>query len=555
MAGVVQAAAMFGGGVACHQAIARAAAQLPEIRAAEGNELTVKVSLRVLAASIPGLDAPGMLSHQRPYLEASLGSSKKVTEFADFAGDKQECPWRFSDTLTFRARPEDIAGPGIRLNLKARKDVILGPLQLEMQSSDIGEGVVDLPGRVLPACGWAESSCSSEWATPTLLVPLVHVRGGLCGGEVGLGEKVAHLAIVVSVDADPEEVLALAARMAPGRASLAKGTLGRGIGAAAAKLEAGLGNAIQWLDKPVDVSNLVAPVDAAAARRMSRSGALRHERSTSQEEAGTGLLGPDAAPEDWVCRRGPGGRTHWHHRALGPAPWELEGFSPSEPSSPAATAEPAADSPSRRSAQPQAPERAAACTSDSSSSSHRIEDAGAIERHGAPARSAPCHPTSSPQPRRRADACGGRPCESSCVEKRRSRRTHSESSKVQRADADQPQAASASSQPPQQAPAVSATPPPAARSADALQHARPGRHVWTTSPVDRPQTSTRPSGARPAAPGGERLLAASAVYHGAASPAARAVYPVGARAAPVPVTYVSVSPQQAYVRAGVISCR
>merc|ERR1719210_2469998 len=31
---------------------------------------------------------------------------------------------------------------------------------------------------------------------------------------------------------------------------------------------------------------------------------------------------PDLEPDGWVCRPGPNGRTFWHHKALGPAPWE-----------------------------------------------------------------------------------------------------------------------------------------------------------------------------------------------------------------------------------------
>ncbi|CAK0848908.1 unnamed protein product, partial [Prorocentrum cordatum] len=245
------------------------------------SEPSFRVSVRVVAASIPGLAAPGVLSH-RPFLEASLGESRKATEFADFAREPEgaawrECPWRFSDTLTFRARAADVAGPGVKISLKARRDVVLGPVQLEMQSADIGEGVVDLRGQALPACGWGEATCPSEWASPVLLVPLVHVRGGICGAEAGLGEKVAHLAVVVSVDADPEEVLLAAARAGGGgRARGAGGgALGRGLAAAAARLEERVSTAIEWLDKPVDVGGLVAPVDAAVPRHPSFEGEAR----------------------------------------------------------------------------------------------------------------------------------------------------------------------------------------------------------------------------------------------------------------------------------------
>jgi len=34
------------------------------------------------------------------------------------------------------------------------------------------------------------------------------------------------------------------------------------------------------------------------------------------------LCAPDLAAEGWVCLQGPHGQQCWHHRSLGPAPWE-----------------------------------------------------------------------------------------------------------------------------------------------------------------------------------------------------------------------------------------
>merc|ERR1712130_1050667 len=33
-------------------------------------------------------------------------------------------------------------------------------------------------------------------------------------------------------------------------------------------------------------------------------------------------VGTEPCSDRWVSRTGPGGRTFWHHTALGPAPWE-----------------------------------------------------------------------------------------------------------------------------------------------------------------------------------------------------------------------------------------
>jgi len=35
------------------------------------------------------------------------------------------------------------------------------------------------------------------------------------------------------------------------------------------------------------------------------------------------LMGADLDPQGWISHEAPNGRTFWHHRALGPAPWEL----------------------------------------------------------------------------------------------------------------------------------------------------------------------------------------------------------------------------------------
>jgi len=44
---------------------------------------------------------------------------------------------------------------------------------------------------------------------------------------------------------------------------------------------------------------------------------------TTQRLALEGLVVPDIAPSSWVSQKGPDGRTFWHHKSLGPAPWEL----------------------------------------------------------------------------------------------------------------------------------------------------------------------------------------------------------------------------------------
>eukprot|EP00927_Polykrikos_kofoidii_P073939 TRINITY_DN69943_c0_g1_i1.p1 TRINITY_DN69943_c0_g1~~TRINITY_DN69943_c0_g1_i1.p1 ORF type:complete len:348 (+),score=40.14 TRINITY_DN69943_c0_g1_i1:62-1105(+) len=40
------------------------------------------------------------------------------------------------------------------------------------------------------------------------------------------------------------------------------------------------------------------------------------------------LLGPESAPDCWICRVGRNGQTFWHHTALGQAPWDSLSESP-----------------------------------------------------------------------------------------------------------------------------------------------------------------------------------------------------------------------------------
>jgi hypothetical protein len=49
--------------------------------------------------------------------------------------------------------------------------------------------------------------------------------------------------------------------------------------------------------------------------------AERVEDALMRLATGRPLLGPDVAPECWERHVGPHGRTFWHNRALGPAPW------------------------------------------------------------------------------------------------------------------------------------------------------------------------------------------------------------------------------------------
>jgi len=212
---------------------------LPSVsRPGEGPQ-TFKLTVRVLAASIPGIEAPGYISSDRPYIQASVGGTQKATEFADYCPKEpsndmgsqlsqqmvEECPWRFSDSLTFRCPIKDVAGPGLKLELHVRRDVSLWPATVQMRPVKVAQGLVDLKTRVLHACERKQEGASGvdlgtrAFMSPVVVIGMSHVKGGTLGESVQLGEAVAHVALVFSLDADPEEIL-LAAGMRPRRRSI-----------------------------------------------------------------------------------------------------------------------------------------------------------------------------------------------------------------------------------------------------------------------------------------------------------------------------------------------
>ncbi|CAK0899043.1 unnamed protein product [Prorocentrum cordatum] len=244
-------------------------------------------------------------------------------ELKDIRFERQKWELWGRDTLTFALRSSDIVGTGLRLRLRARTEVRLGPLLVEGGVSDIGEVAVDLRHRALPACvdGRRGADGGVTWSSPVIVAPLAHVRGGTCGASAPAGQPVAHVALRFSVNEDPEEVLAAAeasTRSAVQRLDqgcmLARqecqGCVRRrcagGLWRACARCGSGGAKA-----EPLDVG-------AAVARAEGRAWIARASLDAP-------LPAPDARPEGWVCHTEPSGRTYWHHEALGPAPWDPGG--------------------------------------------------------------------------------------------------------------------------------------------------------------------------------------------------------------------------------------
>jgi len=323
---MINVAAAFGGGLLLRQKLEEI--QLPKLTVSDESQLSFKLTVRAVAASVPGIGKPGFVSRQRPQLQVSLGDIQKETELADYeessssgsgsgACSSKDCPWRFGDTLTFKVGMNEVIGPGLRLKLNARSDMQFGPVQVQMSRVDeIGEASVDLRRRVLPGCVPVRGR---SWESPVLLIPLAHVRGGIVNDDQALGQAVAHVAVSFVMDMEPEIVLAAAEAET------------RTVSDVLASKADGL---MQWLSvaeesfgqlgSPVS-QDKVGQAPGSAFKTLTPYEAIAASSRVSKRVApdpGVVLADPELDPEGWISRKGPNGRYHWHHRSLGPAPWE-----------------------------------------------------------------------------------------------------------------------------------------------------------------------------------------------------------------------------------------
>lgn len=111
-------------------------------------------------------------------VKAGFAGLVKETEDAAFVDNdsssekaKMGAAWRFGDVLSFPLRLRDLADGGLVLQLRAQTGVRLGVWQVDLpqNTQDLGEVVVDLRRRILPACVQARSppppqQCSSGGA-------------------------------------------------------------------------------------------------------------------------------------------------------------------------------------------------------------------------------------------------------------------------------------------------------------------------------------------------------------------------------------------------------
>jgi len=243
--------------------------QWPHLRRAVDPDASFRLSVRVVSASAPGLGSPGIVAKQRPFLEVAVADSSKQTEIADFSRDKEgskvcgggpNCPWRFGDTLSFKTRLQDVLGSDLQLTLRSRSDVVMGPVQLELQAAEVGTAILDLRNQVLSNCVEQTRHLGNQcWDSPTTSVPLYapikNLRDAMKEGNRPF-EVVGHVAVIFSVDTDPEDILDA---VGPPRKSVAD---------VKKKVGERMEGAMQWLGKPID-SSLIAGAPEPPSRNES----------------------------------------------------------------------------------------------------------------------------------------------------------------------------------------------------------------------------------------------------------------------------------------------
>mmetsp|Transcript_18894 Transcript_18894/g.42643 ORF Transcript_18894/g.42643 Transcript_18894/m.42643 type:complete len:313 (+) Transcript_18894:39-977(+) len=271
-----------------------------------------QLQLRIFAAAVPSLTPSSRWANwaRRPRVEVSLGEMQETeaavwnekassSRGSCWIPSGQECPWRFNDEITFRTSVDELEmQSALHFRLCVQSDISLGVVSVKLPADVLGVATADLLRHVLPICTVGQPT---DWFRFQSTVQMVTLRT-MDANEVG------SIALQFALDADPKELLAAASITAAARPLLRK------------QLEA---MPPWWLDCcSSDRGRRLCSEecgedgpDDAALNPPSLPTLLRRPEPPS-------LPAPEHAPDGWICRRGPGGRIFWHHKALGPAPWE-----------------------------------------------------------------------------------------------------------------------------------------------------------------------------------------------------------------------------------------
>lgn len=339
---MLQALAAFSGGIWVQHKISEL--QFPQLSRARDEGETFKLTVRIIAASIPGLDSSGLLTRERPRISAVLGDARKETEFGDSeqdilvnhpegnSQDPIQCPWHFGEELTFAATIGDILGQGVQIWVRSYSDFRIGPFQVNLaRTRDVGVCTVDLKNCILPECAQArrgDSTTSSSrmgsqgegshhlpiWESPLLTFPLTHV-GGSSGSSFIIGQAAGHVLATFSVNADPKALLQAASDYTRPLADRLTDPFKQLIR-----------EPVRWVVAAAEGCHTDPICGVAGSKSISPQPSFQYQRPPFEPVSGSGPVVSDLAPEGWVSYRGPNGREFWHHLSLGPPPWDRAGF-------------------------------------------------------------------------------------------------------------------------------------------------------------------------------------------------------------------------------------
>ena len=188
----------------------------------------------------------------------------------------------------------------LSFRLRVQSDVVLGVVTVKLPTEVLGMATADLLRHVLPICNpTRQGDDRFRYQSPVQMVTLKEVNAS----EVG------SIAVLFALDADPKELLAAASITAAAKPFLRRPETMQ---------------ATWWLDCCSSEGRRVCSEHCEAEQ-----GPDGQDGDTSlnlptllRRPEPPSLPSPEQAPDGWICRRGPGGRMFWHHKALGPAPWE-----------------------------------------------------------------------------------------------------------------------------------------------------------------------------------------------------------------------------------------
>lgn len=200
-----------------------------------------KLTVHVHAATVPSVGKPGPFHCHLPRLEFILGDGvQKSTDDGEYTGEmipdracdvlnasrpeirkkasrfrflsglrttsdvQGDFPWRFGDSITFTVHVADIVSAGLKCNMNMHSQLLIGPLQIQLQNEIIGGFVLDIRRTVLPACAYrpaVTNDGTTIWQTPVDLVPLTRMDSDQHSGLRLV--VVGQVALSFSVNVDP----------------------------------------------------------------------------------------------------------------------------------------------------------------------------------------------------------------------------------------------------------------------------------------------------------------------------------------------------------------